>query len=448
MSTARHLEAQEAELSVLGGILLDNSARDRIGDRLTAEDFHAPRHRIIFERMSTLADEGRPIDAITLATSLEQTGDLEAVGGVDYLLRLSDAAATAVNVEHHAEIIHDYAEVRRLVLACSGIVEKAQGGDYDDTERLFDEAQQAIYEIGNRRQTKSFIDMPTALKDVIERVQRAYELKSTVTGTPTGFFDLDEMTAGFQPGDLVILAARPSMGKTAFALNLATAAAAGTPDVGPKTVAVFSLEMPTVQLAARMLAAEARVESERMRTGHLGDGDIDRLLQGVKRMNQWSIMIDDTASISVMEARSKCRRLASDKNRPPLGLVIIDYLQLMKGKPGVKSREQEISDISRNLKQLAKELEVPVIALSQLNRSLESRPNKRPIMSDLRESGAIEQDADVIMFVYRDEVYNENTEDKGIAEIIIAKQRNGPIGACRLRFFRQWTRFDNLQRDS
>ncbi|MEZ4466880.1 MAG: replicative DNA helicase [bacterium] len=284
--------------------------------------------------------------------------------------------------------------------------------------------------------------MAGALKQAVEKVQRAYELKSSVTGTPTGFLALDARTAGLQAGDLIILAARPAMGKTALALNLATNAA-----MHNRTVAVFSLEMPTVQLAARILASEARVDGERMRTGHLSDGDIDRLLQSVKRLNQLSVHIDDTPSLSVMECRSKCRRLASERTLPPLGLVVVDYLQLMKGRAGIKSREQEISDISRNLKALAKELSVPVIALSQLNRGVESRPNKRPQLSDLRESGAIEQDADIIMFVYRDEYYNEDSEDRGIAEVIIGKNRSGSTGTAKLKFFKQWTRFDNLEQD-
>jgi replicative DNA helicase len=287
------------------------------------------------------------------------------------------------------------------------------------------------------------VPVSTALEGVLAKVQLAFERKETVTGTPTGFTDLDRKTAGWQEGDLIILAARPAMGKTAFALNLAANAGRD----GKSTVALFSLEMPTNQLAARMLACDARVDSERMRSGNLVDGDIDRLLVSVRRMNAMSIQIDDTPGATVMEIRSKCRRLASDRSLPPLGLVIIDYLQLMKGKASANSREQEISDISRNLKTLAKELKIPVIALSQLNRGVESRPNKRPMMSDLRESGAIEQDADIIMFVYRDEYYNEDTEEEGITEIIIGKQRNGPIGTVKLRFFKQWSRFVNLHPD-
>lgn len=443
MDTARHLEAREAELSVLGGIMLDNSALDRVLPMLDAEDFHAPRNGHLYKTMKAVAEQGEPIDPVTLIQHLERTQELETVGGLEYVLGLTDAAATAVNIEHHARIVHDAAEVRRLVTVCVGIAQKAQTGDYDDSSVLFDEAQQAVYEIGAERKTAAFTPMNAALKLAIEKVQKAYEEKSAVTGTPSGFTDLDIKTAGLHGGDLIILAARPAMGKTALALNIASNAAR----LGGGTVAIFSLEMPTIQLAARMLASEARVDGERMKTGQLTDGDIDRLLQSVKRMNNWSIHIDDTAGISVMEARAKTRRLASDKSLPPLSLVVIDYLQLMKGRADIKSREQEISDISRNLKGLAKELGVPVMALSQLNRGVESRPNKRPMLSDLRESGAIEQDADIIMFVYRDEYYNEDTEDKGLAELILGKHRSGSTGTVKLKFFRQWTRFDNLVRE-
>lgn len=442
MATPQHTAAVEAELSVLGGIILDNSATDRVSG-LKAEDFFTRRHQAIFRHILALSETGGPVDPVTIAMAMERSGELDDAGGLDYVLGLGTAAATAINIEHHAKLIQEQAEVRRLVGVCTGIVEKAQGGDYDDVGRLFDEAQQAVYDVGNRRQTRAFTDLPTALKDVISKVQKAYEVKASVTGTPTGFIDLDGMTAGLQPGDLIIVAGRPSMGKTAFALNLATNAA----NLGQGAVAIFSLEMPTTQLVARMLANEARVDSERMRSGHLQDGDVDRLLNGVRSMSNWKIYIDDTASATVMEIRAKCRRLAAERGGTKLSLVVIDYLQLMRGSGGRASREQEISEISRSLKGMAKELGVPVVALSQLNRGLESRPNKRPMMSDLRESGAIEQDADVIMFVYRDEVYNENTDDKGVAEIIIGKQRNGPIGTCRLKFSRQWTRFDNLAKD-
>ncbi|MFN3202949.1 MAG: replicative DNA helicase [Bradymonadia bacterium] len=442
-SPARHLTAADAELAVLGGVLLDNFAIDRVADKLKAEDFHTPAYGLVFKHMLSLSEARQPIDPVTLSTAMEQAGELEPAGGMEALIRLNEAVATAVNIEHHAQIVSERAEIRRLISTAGSIIEKANSGEYEDTSRLFDEAQQKIFEVGQKQQTKSFTAMKDGVKEVIDEIRKAFETKTAITGTPTGFQDLDHMTAGFHPGDLIILAARPAMGKTTLALNIATNAAV----MGKVSVAVFSLEMPTAQLVTRLLASQARVESKNMKTGHLSDEDLHRILQAVKVMKDWSIFIDDTASISVMECRAKCRRLASDPSIPPLGLIVVDYLQLMKGPPHIRSREQEISDISRNLKGMAKELGVPVVALSQLNRGLESRPNKRPIMSDLRESGAIEQDADIIMFVYRDEVYNEDSPDKGIAELLLSKHRAGSTGTIRLKFFRQWTRFDNLVED-
>ena len=435
----RHLEANAAEQAVLGGIILDNLALDRVSPLIQAEDFAAPRHRLIYERMCALSEQRMPIDAVTVASSLEQAGELENTGGLDYLISLGESVLTSVNLEHHARIVHEKAEVRRLIGSCVGIVEKANSGEYADVGELIDAAQQAIYERGQERNTRSFIPINVALKSALDRIREAYQTKQAITGQPTGFADLDNMTAGMQPGDLIIIGARPAMGKTSFALNLASNAASRS----GKTVAIFSLEMPTTQIVSRMLASEARVQFGAMRTGHIEEGDIARVIEGVRRMSNWKIFIDDTPGVTIMDARAKCRRLASDKNAGELGMIVIDYLQLMRS-PNAQSREQEISEISRNLKGLAKELSVPVIALSQLSRGLESRPNKRPINSDLRESGAIEQDADVIMFIYRDEVYHPETEEKGVAEIILGKQRNGPIGTVKLRFFDEWTRFENL----
>ncbi|MFZ4736695.1 MAG: replicative DNA helicase [Bradymonadia bacterium] len=438
--TARHLEAQQAELAVLGGILLDESALDRVTSLLRPEDFAQPRHRTIYECMSRLATGRRAVDLITLVQALEQAGELEACGGMGYLAQLSTAVVTAVNLEHHALIVHDAGEVRRLIGACAGIIEKANGGDYEDTRRLIDEAQQLIYLIGQSDTNRGFTPLKVALRDAFDKVKEAYRTKQSITGISTGFIDLDRETAGLQPGDLIILGARPSMGKTSFALNLASNAAQRS----GKAVAIFSLEMPTTQIVGRLLSSEARVQFGAMRTGNIDNKDISQLSEAVKRMSQWRVHVDDTSGLSVMDARAKCRRLAADREVGELGLIVIDYLQLMKGGPNTSSREQEISEISRNLKGLAKELSVPVVALSQLSRQLESRPNKRPIMSDLRESGAIEQDADVIMFIYRDVVYNKETEDANVAEIIIAKQRNGPIGTTKLRFFNEFTRFENM----
>ena len=443
MDGGRHLEAKEAEVAVLGAVFLDPNAFDIVSESLTSPDFFAPRHQLIFEHMAELREEGEPIDTVTVATALEQSSNLEAAGGMDYLISLDSASASTLNVQHHAAIVHEMAEIRRLISTCANVMEQAHSGDYEHADRLFDEAQAAIFEVGAKARKGSFTVMKDALRTVIEHVQSAFESKASVTGTSTGFIDLDRKTSGLQGGDLIVLAGRPGMGKTAFALNLASNAAIHS----KVAVAVFSLEMPTRQLAARLLACEARVDSEKMRSGSLAEGDIDSLLNAVRSMNDWSIHIDDTPGASVMEIRSKCRRLASDKSLPPLGLVVIDYLQLMRGRSN-RSREQEISEMSRSLKSLAKELDVPIIALSQLNRGVESRPNKRPMMSDLRESGAIEQDADIIMFVYRDEYYDENSEDRGLCEVIISKQRNGPIGTTKLKFFKEWSRFDNFMVDN
>ena len=390
----------------------------------------------------SLAEANQPIDTVTIATALERDDELEGVGGMEYLLSLDQVSATAANVDHHAKLVHDLAEIRRLITACTEIIAKSQGGDYEDTESLLDEAQRLIYEIGSKRRQGSFVHMKDALQEVLEKVRQAFESKAAVTGVPSGFTDLDKMTAGFHEGDLVILAGRPGMGKTAVALNLASNAAR----MANVSVAIFSLEMPTNQLITRMLACEAEVNSKHMQTGFLDNQQIERLIAGVRAMNDWSIHVDDTPGATVMEVRAKCRRIASDKSLPPLGMILIDYLQLMRS-PSARSREQEISEISRNLKGLAKELKVPVIALSQLNRGVESRPNKRPMMSDLRESGAIEQDADIIMFVYRDEYYHEDSEDKGLAELNLVKHRNGALGGIKLKFFIEFSRFVNLQPD-
>ncbi len=443
MDTARHLEAQAAEEAVLGTILLDNSVYDQVAGRLSVEDFYHPRHQVVFRAMGRLYDTTQPIDEITLEQMLGQMSELQAAGGLDFLLTLRQAKGTALNIDHYCELVREQADIRRLIKVCREIEGKASSGDYDDASRLFDEAQQVVYEVGQRRATKGFSEMKEALQTAIAAVKKAHQEKKAVTGTPTGYHGMDRKTAGFQRGDLIILAARPGMGKTALALNLATNAAS----LSGESVALFSLEMPTAQLATRMIASEAKVDSERMRTGFLQDSDIDKLLQAFRRMQNWPVFIDDTAGLSLMELRAKCRRLASDSRKPRLGLIIVDYLQLMKGRPGVNSREQEISEISRGMKGLAKELMVPVVALSQLNRGVESRPNKRPQLSDLRESGAIEQDADIIIFVYRDEYYNENSEKPGVAEIIFGKNRSGSTGTVDLAFIKQYTRFENLARE-
>lgn len=444
--TARHLEAREAELSVLGAILLDDEALNRVSAQLAADDFYGPRHRVVFAAMLALAERGEPIDPFTLSADLDRAGKLDAIGGLAYLLELAEASATAVNIEHHATIVHEAAEVRRLVDTCRSIVAKADGGDYEATAGLFEAAQQAIFEVASRRVVAGLVPVKPVLKGAIEKIQAAYTNKQAVTGTPSGFTQLDALTAGLHAGELMILAARPAMGKTAFALNLAVNAAR----LGGVSVAIFSLEMPAAQLAARLLAGEARVDGERIKTGMLESGDIDRLLQAVKVLGQLGLHIDETPALSVMDLRAKCRRLAADKSQPKLGLVVIDYLQLMRGsaRSNRGNREQEISEISQSLKALAKDLRVPVLALAQLNRGVETRANKRPMLSDLRESGAIEQDADLVMFCYRDEYYHEASDNKERAEIIIGKHRNGATGTVTLRFLKQWTKFEDMGSDA
>ena len=442
VATPEHLRADKAERAVIGSVLLNASIFDLISSLLEPEDFHDPKHQIIFKVMRNLVIQKRPIDLISLINALQQEGLIEEAGGEPYILELGTEVGSSHHSESHAEIVYQAAEVRRLLATCARIIEKGQGGDYDHPTDLFDEAQQLIFKLGQNKSQSMFTSFADGVSQALHKIHTAYKTKSRVTGTNTGFIDLDRMTAGFQPGDLVILAARPGMGKTALALNMGMNAALNRND--PRTVAIFSLEMPTIQLVMRMLSSEAQVGSESLKTGFLKDFEIDRLTETVDRVKDVSIFIDDTAGLSVMECRSKCRRLANDESLPPLGLVIVDYLQLMKGHPDIKSREQEISDISRNLKGLAKELNAPVIALSQLNRGVESRPNKRPLLSDLRESGAIEQDADIIMFVYRDEYYNPESEDKGISELIIAKHRSGSLGTVRLQFVGMYTKFNNL----
>lgn len=441
MSDPRHLEAREAELSVLGAILLDPDAFDVVSASLKPEAFHAPRHRVVFAAMRALAAASDPIDVVTLSEHLERAGELDGIGGFGYLAELADAAATSVNAEHHAGLVLEAHQTRRLVSELERVAKLARSGDYATQAALVDEAQRAVLAATEHRGMDSLVPVRTGLRQAVERVQRAYTTRSPVTGTPSGFADLDGKTAGLHPGELIILAARPAMGKTALALNLAVNAAR----LGACSVVVFSLEMPTIELCARMLAAEARIDGERMKTGFLGDGDIDRLLQACRALSGIPVHIDDTSGASPEALRAKCRRVAGTKGAPPLGLVVVDYLQLLKveRKRG-GSREQEIAEISRSLKGLAKDLSVPILALSQLNRGVESRPNKRPGLADLRESGAIEQDADVVMFCYRDEYYNEQSEDKGVAEVIIGKNRSGSVGTVKLKFTPAWTRFDDL----
>ena len=434
----------EAEQSVLGGLLLENEALDKVADILRPADFYRHDHKLIFQHISKLIEHNKPADIVTVAESLEISAELSSVGGIAYLGALAQNTPTAANIRRYAEIVRERSVMRKLVEVGSGIAESAYNPQGRDAQQLLDEAEAKIFQIaeGGKRSNEGFVDIKVLLPQVADRIDYLYqrENQGSVTGIPTGFNDLDEKTSGFQPGDLIIVAGRPSMGKTAFSLNIAENVALDA----KKAVAVFSMEMGATQLATRMIGSVGRLDQHRMRNGNLEDEDWVRLTTALGKLNDAPIYIDEGAGLSSFDVRARARRL--HRQCGGLGLIVVDYLQLMTGAAGRQSenRATEISEISRSLKALAKELDVPVVALSQLNRGLEQRTDKRPVMSDLRESGAIEQDADVILFIYRDEVYNPDSQDKGTAEIIIAKQRNGPIGRIRLTFMGQHTRFENF----
>ena len=432
----------EAEQSVLGGILLDTSAWDKIADLLNEQDFYRHEHRLIWRHIARLTEHAKPIDVITVAESLESHAELEKAGGLVYLGTLAQNVPSAANIRRYAEIVRERAIMRKLVEVGSEIATSAYNPAGRDAGQLLDEAESRVFEISEQgeRGRQGFTPIPPLLTQVVERIESLYGRDAgDVTGLATGFTDLDRMTSGLQPGDLIIVAGRPSMGKTAFSINIAENVALES----NKAVAIFSMEMGGTQLAMRMIGSVGRLNQQNLRTGCLEDEDWSRMTHALGRLNDAPIFIDETAALNSLELRSRARRL--HRQNDGLGLVVIDYIQLMSSPAGRASenRATEISEISRSLKSLAKELHVPVIALSQLNRSLEQRPNKRPVMSDLRESGAIEQDADLILFIYRDEVYNPDTPDKGKAEIIIGKQRNGPIGKIELTFRGEYTRFEN-----
>jgi replicative DNA helicase len=425
----------EAESSVLGGILLENEAINLVLELLRAEDFYRESHRKIFRAMIELSDRTEPVDVITLSECLKNRGELEAVGGSAYLASLNDFVPTAANIAYYARIVREKSILRHLIHAATEVATKG----YDATsnvEELLDSAEKAIFDITEQRIKGSFVKVGDMMKDSIKMVEKLFERKTMITGVPTGFKDFDAKTAGLQPADLIIVAARPGMGKTAFSLNIAGHAA-----FSGYGVAVFSLEMAKEQLALRLLCSEARVDNARVRTGYLSDRDFPKLATAAGKLHDALIYIDDTPAISVLELRAKARRLARDRDKK-LGLIIVDYLQLMRGTGAAQNREQEISEISRSLKALAKELNVPVMAISQLNRRVEDRNDKTPQLSDLRESGAIEQDADVIAFIYREAAYNPKSDDN-TATITIAKQRNGPTGDLSLTFLREFTRFED-----
>lgn len=431
----------EAEQSVLGGLLLDNAAWDRIADFISEEDFYRFDHRIIFQAIVKLINSSRPADVITVFDFLNAAGKADDAGGLSYLNALAQNTPSAANIRRYAEIVRDRGVLRKLITAADEIAGNALNPQGKEVKQMLDEAEAKIFAIAEEgsRGAQGFQAIQPLLTQVVERIDELYNRDHTsdITGVPTGFVDLDRMTSGLQPGDLIIVAGRPSMGKTAFSINIGENVAidSGLP------VAVFSMEMGGAQLAMRMLGSVGKLDQHRLRTGRLIDEDWPRLTHAIQKMNEAQFYIDETPALSSIELRARSRRLSRQCGK--LGLIIIDYLQLMAGNSAGENRATEISEISRSMKGLAKELGCPVIALSQLNRSLEQRPNKRPVMSDLRESGAIEQDADVILFIYRDQVYNPDSPDKGTAEIIIGKQRNGPIGSVRLSFLGEYTKFDN-----
>ena len=431
----------EAEQSVLGGLLLDNSAWDKIADFVNPEDFYRYDHRLIFQHIARLINGSRPADVITVFESLSSANKADEIGGISYLNALAQNTPSAANIRRYAEIVRDRGILRKLISVSDEISGSAFNPQGKEVKQILDEAESKIFAIAEEgsRGTQGFQEIQPLLTQVVERIDELYnrENPNDITGVPTGFVDLDRMTSGLQPGDLIIVAGRPSMGKTAFSVNIGehVSTDSGLP------VAIFSMEMGGSQLAMRMLGSVGRLDQHRLRTGRLNDEDWPRLTHAIQKMNDAQIFIDETPALSSIELRARSRRLARQCGK--LGLIIVDYLQLMSANSPGENRATEISEISRNLKGLAKELNCPVIALSQLNRSLEQRPNKRPVMSDLRESGAIEQDADLILFIYRDEVYNPDSPEKGMAEIIIGKQRNGPIGSVRMTFLGQFTKFEN-----
>ncbi len=425
----------DAEQSVLGAILIDNNALPRALEILDPEDFYKLSHRKIFFAMTELFEKNEPIDLITLTDQLKKNNELEEVGGLSYLSLIVNTVPTAANVRYHSHIIREKALLRGLLRSTSDIANKVYE-DSLDAEDLVDYAERSIFKISDKRVKASFVSLKEVIRDSFEMIEHLYDKKETVTGVPSGFRDLDDLTTGFQKGDLIIVGGRPSMGKTAFALNIAQHVGVDLKE----PVAIFSLEMAKEQLAIRMLCAEAMVNSNSIRKGFIRKEDWHKLTSAASNLTGAPIFIDDSSGITVLELRAKARRLKMEHG---LSLVIVDYLQLMRGKGSFERREQEISDISRSLKALAKELSVPVIAVSQLNRSVEQRRPPKPILADLRESGAIEQDADVILFLYRDEVYNKDAK-KGFSEVIIAKQRNGPTDTVNLAFLASCTRFLNM----
>ncbi len=429
----------EAEQVILGGILINNDALNQIVDLLSSDDFYRKAHSFIFEGMLTLYDRDEPVDIITLTHILEEGGKLDKIGGSDYLASLADATSTSAGIAYHSEIVRDLSTKRKLIEKCSHISDNCFQSTME-TPEILDLAEQSVFEIAERNAGQSFYHLREVVKESFGKVESMAHGSGNITGISTGFTDIDNLTSGLQPSDLIIIAGRPSMGKTALALNIVYNAAIEN-NVG---TALFSLEMSSMQLGIRLLGLDGMIDASRLRKGALQDDEWTRLIESTDRLSKLPIFIDDSSGLSALEMKAKARRL---KKKHDISLVVIDYLQLMQSKRSVESRQQEISDISRSLKALAKDLNIPVVALSQLNRQVETRPSKKPMLADLRESGAIEQDADLIVFIYRDEHYNPTEENKDKAEIIIGKHRNGPVGMVNLLFRKQYTKFQNYYKD-
>lgn len=433
----------EAEQSLIGGLMLDAQAWDKVADVITAEDFYRKDHRLIFTAIANLVEAGSPCDVVTVSEFLDKRGELEAAGGLEYLATLANETPGAANARAYAKILHDRAIERELINVGNEISGSAFATDGRSAPELVDEAERLVFQIAERgsRGRAGFKSLKQILPEAVDRIDVLHQSDGDITGIPSGYTEFDKLTAGLQAGDLIIVAGRPSMGKTALAVNIAENAAIGT----KVPTAIFSMEMPSQQLAFRMISSLGRVDQSHLRTGQFPDEDWSRINTAVQLMSDAPLFIDDTPGLSPTEIRARARRLQREHG---LGLIVVDYLQLMQVPGNKENRATEISEISRNLKALAKELALPIIALSQLNRSVEQRTDKRPVMSDLRESGAIEQDADVIVFIYREEVYNKETPRKGIADVTIAKQRNGPIGDFPLTFVGRYTKFENWVPDT
>jgi replicative DNA helicase len=434
----------EAEKCVLGAILINNPAFNQASEVIDAQDFFRDAHRRIFDKMVALSERSEPIDLVTLKDELTRSGDLDDVGGPAYISALTDGVPRSANVEYYAKIVKEKSTLRRLIQSATDVLGRAYDAE-EDADELLDQAERSIFQIAEHRLRSGFVRVGEMVDQGYQLIEKLQQHKGLVTGVPSGFVELDEMTSGFQRSDLVIVAARPSMGKTSLVLNMALHAGI---EAG-KTVGIFSLEMAREQLFLRMLTSEARVDAHRFRGGFLGEQDYARLVEAFARLHDAKVYIDDTPSVGILEMRAKCRRLKLERG---LDLIIVDYLQLMQGRGRFENRQQELASISRSMKILAKELDVPILALSQLSRAPESRGDHRPQLSDLRESGALEQDADVVIFIFREDMYSADGEPKpenaGTAEIIIGKQRNGPTGTVRLAFLKQYTRFENLARRS